>query len=180
MHGIEDKIKQNLNSFNAEEPENGHLERFSDKLDRFHSGGRESWYERHNLFIKIAAVALVFITISTLFYTGSFSWVRSLLTEQIVAAELPPEVQEVMQYYNVITEKKVEQIDDLAVSYDEATRIKAMAMNELKALDDARVELEKEYTKQPGNERIMNALLQNQQRRSEILDKILKTLNQVN
>ncbi len=180
MHGIEDKIRKNLNSFNAEEPEEGHLERFSQRLDQFHSEQHESWFERHNLFIKIAAAAVVFITISTLIYTGSFSWIKSLVSEQIVAAELPAEVKEVMHYYNVITDKKVDQIDNLAVSDKEAKRVKAMALKELQALEQARIELEKEYAKQPGNERIMNALLKNQQRKSEILDKILNTLNQVN
>jgi len=85
-----------------------------------------------------------------------------------------------MQYYNVITTEKVAKIDDLAVSDNEARRIKAMALKELQDLETARVELQKEYAKQPGNERIMNAMIKNQQRKSEILDKILKTLNQVN
>ena len=85
-----------------------------------------------------------------------------------------------MQYYNVITDQKVEKIEELAVSEDEAQRVKALAMKELKSLEDARVELEKEYTKQPGNERIMNALLKNQQRKAEILDKIINVMNQVN
>ena len=180
MHGIEDKIKQNLNAFNAEEPAEGHLQRFNEKLDQYHAATQESWFERHNLFLKIAAATLIFLTVGTLILTDSFSWIRSLVSEQIVAAELPEEVKEVMQYYNVISDQKVEEIEELAVSEDEAQRVKALAMKELKSLEDARVELEKEYTKQPGNERIMNALLKNQQRKAEILDKIINVMNQVN
>ncbi|MEZ5195015.1 MAG: hypothetical protein R2764_01035 [Bacteroidales bacterium] len=102
------------------------------------------------------------------------------MTDQIVAAELPAEIVEVMQYYNVITDKKVSQIDDLAISDEEADRVKQMAYAELKTLEDAKVDLEQEYMRNPNNERIMNALLLNQKKRSEILDKIIKSLNQIN
>jgi hypothetical protein len=73
----------------------------------------------------------------------------------------------------------VEEIDELAVSQDEAQRVKQMALLELKALDEFRAELEKEYAKQPDNKRILNALLQNQQQREKILDRILLSMNQV-
>lgn len=180
MQGIEDKIRKNLRSFNDEEPEDGHLDRFGDRLNQFHAELNENWFERHDLFIKIAAAALIFITIGTILYTDAFSRLKSRLSEQIVAAELPVEVKEVMQYYKVITDQKVDQIDELATSDNEAKRVKALAMKELSELEAERNELETEYARQPGNEQIMNALLRNQQRKSEILDKILKTLNQVN
>lgn len=179
MHELEDKIKQNLNAFNAEEPADGHLERFNEKLDHFHAS-EENWYERNNLFLKIAASTVIFITVATLILTDSFSWIKPLLSEQIVAAELPAEVKEVMQYYNVITDEKVEQIDELAVSDGEAQRVKDLAIKELQSLEEARKDLEQEYAKQPGNQRIMNALLKNQQRKAELLDKIINTMNQVN
>ena len=180
MSGIEDKIRKNIHLLNAEEPLTGHRERFSDRLDQFHAEQHERWYERYDLSLRIAAAVIIFAVIGTLLYSGAFSRLKSIVSEQIVAAEIPTEVREVMQYYNVITEQKVEEIDKLAVSEDEAQRVKAMAMKELKELEQDRIALEKEYAKQPGNERIMNAMLNNQQRKSEILDKILNTLNQVN
>jgi len=68
----------------------------------------------------------------------------------------------------------------LANNEDEAERIKEMAKIELKELEDERKNLEQEYIRQPNNERILNALLLNQQKREKILDRILNTLNQVN
>lgn len=180
MKHLEDKIRNNRNAFNTEAPSPDHLEKFRSKLDTDLSMQPVSWIERFGFSLRVAAVIVLFITAGTFFYTGSFSWVRNLLTEKIVAAELPEEVKEVMQYYNVITDKKVSQIDDLAVSEDEAKRIKEMAMFELKELESSRIELEQEYARNPNSERIMNALLMNQQRRAKILDKIINTLNQVN
>ncbi len=180
MQGIEDKIKQNRDAFNSAEPNLDHFNRFEEKLDAFHTSQNESWFERHGMILRIAATALIFIALGTFFYTGLFDRVKDQISEQIIAAELPAEIQEVMQYYNVITNKKVGQIEDLAISKDEATRVKEMAMLELKALEEHHQELEKEYAMNPNNERITNALLENQQKRSEILDKIINTLSQVN
>lgn len=178
--GIEEKIKQNLEAFNSSEPGGEHLRKFEAKLDKLHAENEDSWFERYGMFIRIAATVFIFIAAGSFFYSGLFDNLKNSISERIVAAELPLEVQEVMQYYNVITNKKVEQIDDLAVSQDEAGRVKEMAMMELKALEEYRKELEKEYALNPNNERIMNALLLNQQKKSEILDKIINTLSQVN
>ena len=179
MKSIENTVNKNREAFNDADPSPDHLNNFKDKLDAFHEQKSESWIRRNGEMLRIAAVIVLFITVGTVYLTGGFSFVRDAISEQIVAAELPLEIQEVMQYYNVISDKKLDQIDELAVSEDEAKRIKEMAILELTQLEDARLELEKEYQKSPENERIMNALLMNQQKRSELLDKILNTLNQV-
>jgi hypothetical protein len=180
MKGIENKIKKNRDAFNSEEPAPDHLKRFGEKLDALHAEEAESWFERHGMAMRIAAAALIFIAIGSFFYSDMYNRVRDSISDRIVAAELPAELKEVMQYYNVITDQKVNQIDELAISDDEASRVKEMALRELQALEDNRAELEKEYALNPNNERIMNALLLNQQKRSEILDKIINTLSQVN
>jgi hypothetical protein len=180
MNGIENKIKKNREAFNEVDPSRGHLDKFRDKLENYHTTKSISWISRHSEIIRIAAAVVIFIGVGTIYFTGGFSFIRNSITEKIVAAELPIEIQEVMQYYNVISNKKVDQINDLAVSEDEAKRVKEMALFELKALEDEHLELEKEYTKNPSSEQIMNALLLNQQKKSGILDKILSVLNQVN
>lgn len=180
MKSIENTIKKNREAFNDAEPSPDHFNKFRDKLDNLNSEKNESWFSRYSELLRIAAVFVLFITVGTVYFSGGFSVVRDIVSEQIVAAELPVEIQEVMQYYNVISDKKMNQIDELAVSEDEASRIKEMAVVELTELENSRKELEKEYQKNPHSERIMNALLLNQQKRSEILDIIINTLNQVN
>jgi serine phosphatase RsbU (regulator of sigma subunit) len=180
MKRIEDIIKQNREAFNTEEPGTGHFDKFQKKLQESQEGWSESWFERYNIVLKIAAAVLIFAAITTIIYTDSFTYLKRTFTNEIVAAELPAEVVEVMQYYNVIADKKINQIDDLAVSEAEANRVKEMALKELQMLEDDRNELKAEYTLNPNNERIVNALLLNQQKRAEILDKIINTLNQIN
>ncbi len=180
MRGIEETIRKKRAEFDDKEPSSGHFNVFEKKLNKYPLGRRENWFERNDLTWKIAAGFLLFITIGTLYYTGSFSNLQSILTDRIVAAELPPEVVEVMQYYNVIADKKVDEIDKLAVTRDEATKVKNMAMKELLALENNKKTLEKEYEQNPNNERILNALMLNQKKKSEIMDKIINTLNHVN
>ncbi|MCD4682923.1 MAG: hypothetical protein K8R86_06545 [Bacteroidales bacterium] len=180
MQRIEDIIKKNQEAFNDNEPGADHFEKFQKKLEDDQSGRGESWLERYNIILKIAAAIVIFAAISTFLYTDSFSYLKNSFTNKIVAAELPAEIVEVMQYYNVITDKKVSQIDELAVSEDEADKVKEMAMNELQTLEENRTELEKEYAQNPSNERIISALLLNQRKRAEILDRIINTLNQIN
>lgn len=180
MKGLENSIKKNREAFDSEEPGTDHFRKFEARLDALHVRQKESWFGRYGMFLRIAATAAIFLAIGSFFYTGLFDTVKESISDQIVAAELPLELQEVMQYYNVITDKKVQQIDDLAVSQDEAARIKEMAFIELYALEEERVDLENEYALHPNSERVMNAMLQNQQKKAEILDKIINTLSQVN
>ncbi len=180
MQRIEDIIKKNKEAFNSSEPSPDHFENFQKKLEEGQISMDESWFERYNIVIKIAAAILIFVAVGTLLYTDTFSYLKNTFTNEIVAAELPAEIVEVMAYYNVIADKKIGQIDDLAVSEDEAGRIKEMALKELQMLEEDRSELESEYTLNPNSERILNALLLNQQKRSEILDRIISTLNQIN
>jgi hypothetical protein len=180
MKDIEQFIRKNLDVFSQDEPGPGHFDRFGKKLDQFHKKENENWFERHDLTLRFAAAILIFLVIGGLLFTGTFSNFRNIFSEKIMAADLPTELKEVMHYYNVITDTRVNQIEELAVSEEEAERVKEMAMVELKELENNHKNLEKEFQKNPGNERIMHALVLNQQKKSEILDKIINVMNQLN
>jgi hypothetical protein len=180
MKNIEDIIANNRESFDDNDPDSGHVERFRAKLEAAPPGAKESWFQRYNIILKIAASVVIFVGISILIFTNRFAEFRNTVTTKIFSTKLPQELVEVVQYYNVITNRKMSQIDQLAVSDDEARRVKEMAETELKNLEEDKAELEKEYTMNPDNERIMNALQLNQRKRAEILDKILNTMKQIN
>lgn len=179
MKRLEEIIKNNKDAFSDGEPPEGHFDRFSKKLEAEHHRN-EKWFERYAISLRIAAALILFVGLYSLIYTEKIPGIKSLFTSRLASAELPVEFLEVMQYYNILSDKKVEQIDGLASSTDEAARIKEKVMNELEALDNAKLELEDEYAQNPNNERILNALMLNQQKRAAILDKIINTLNQTN
>lgn len=180
MKSIEEIIRKNPEAFNDSEPDDGHVERFRAKLEAAPPGSTEGWFQRYNIVLKIAASLVIFIAVGTFIFTESFLDLRNTVTAKIFSTKLPQELVEVVQYYNAITNKKISQIDQLAVSDDEAKRVKDMAQTELLTLDESKTELEKEYAMNPDNERILNALRLNQRKRAEILDKILNTMKQIN
>jgi len=180
MQGIEEIIRKNKEAFNKSEPSPDHFDTFREKLTHYHNINPESWYDRFNIFLKIAAAIFIFVAITSLYYTNSFNFIRNVISDKIASVDLPTEVQDVIQYYNIITDKSFEKIDQLAVSNDEAQKIKEKAIVELKELEDNRSEMEQEYALNPNNERIVNALILNQRQRAIIMEKIINTLNQIN
>ena len=176
MRNIEEHIQKNLKSFSNEMPREGHDERFLQKLNSVELAKPEGWFTRNNVTLRIAAAIILFAAVGSLYYTTGFSGLNKLLTHQIVESNLPPEVQEVVRYYAAITIKKIAQIDDLAVSENQAVKIKAMANEELNSLEKDREDLEAEYSRNPENERVTDALLVNRKKQSEVLDRILSML----
>jgi hypothetical protein len=180
MKKIEDIIRNNLASFDKSEPSSEHFDNFQRKLSGMHSEQREGWFSRHSLSLRIAASILIFVTFGILYYSNSFDFVRNTISDQIAQADLPIEVKEVMEYYNVITDNQLDQIDQLAVSNDEAERVREKAKTELANLEEYNTMLKQEYAANPNNEKITNALIQNQQKKAELMDVIINTLSTIN
>lgn len=180
MKKIEDIIRKNLDSFNESEPSSEHFDNFQQKLSGMHSDQKEGWFSRHSLTLRIAASILIFVTFGVLYYSNSLDFVGNALSDQIAQADLPLEVMEVMEYYNVITDNQLEQIDQLVVNTDEAVRVKEKAKMELANLEEYNEVLKQEYATNPNNEKITNALIQNQQKRTELMDVIINTLSTIN
>lgn len=180
MKKIEDIIQNNKDFFNENEPSPVHFDNFQQKLSGIHEEKKEGWFSRNSMALKIAASILLFVTFGTLYYTNSFDFISKTVSSQIANADLPSEILEVMHYYNVITDQQLDRIDQLAVNTNEATRVKEMAKRELENLEEHKVVLEKEYAVNPNNEKVTNALIQNQQKRAELMDIIINTLSTVN
>ena len=94
----------------------------------------------------------------------------------VSASALPIELQEVKLFYNDLSEKKLEQVNQCAMDQPEADMIMSMALLELENLDSNSVLLESELKEKGENERVKNALIRNYKTKSELLDNILKRL----
>lgn len=173
MAKLEENIKQHRKLFDTAEPEAGHTERFAEKLKGNNAKVNEAWWSRYGFELRIAAGILIFLSVAVLYYTHSFDFVKNMVSNQLAAAELPAEVREVLQYYNVVVENKVDELDDLPVSDSEAQRIRELAEEELAALEEQSKELKKEYALNSNDERVKAALIMNEQKKAEILDKII-------
>ena len=180
MSKIEDIIQKNKDKFDEYELGIKHFEDFQKKLSKFNTHQNKYKFLNTKLVLKIAAVIIIMVSLSVVYFNSSINDIKNFFSEKLASTELPVELQEVMKYYNILTDKKVNEIDQLAVSDDEAQKIKEMVMIELKELDDNITELAKEYSLNSNNDRIIAALINNQRMQVEVLNKILHQLNQTN
>ena len=175
MKNLDEIIKKNREALNTGEPSAKHFDNFQEKLSKYHQE-RESWISRYGLALRIAAGVLIFVTIGILYYSDPVEVLKQTISQQVRNSGIPQEIQEAMQYYNVITDKRLGQINQYAVSTDEAGKIREMALKELKVLDENKSDLENDLAENPSNERIMNALVLNRKKQAEILNRIINTL----
>lgn len=178
MSFLEKKIKENKDFFDDRQIPEGHKARFSDKLDRLsHKKVRK---DRWPAVFRIAAV--IAILVSGFFVLRNFSYdnVSGAVLNQVTEISFGTEIENVFAYYDAISEKKIEKIDQLAPNNEEAGRIKKFAEKQLRELDANLAEIEKEYTKYPDNKRLKAAMVNNKRKKAEIMDNILKQLDEAN
>ena len=175
MKNLDEIIRKNREALSVEEPSSGHFDEFQKKLARYQQV-RESWFSRNGLVLRIAAGVLIFFTIGILYYSNPLEKLKQTFSQQVADSGLPIELQEAMQYYNIITDKRLGQITQYASSEDEAGKVKEMALKELENLDKDKAELEGYLAENPSNERIQNALVINSKKQAEILNRILNSL----
>lgn len=173
MSLLEEKIKKNKDFLDGAEPGEGHLERFQLKLASLHreeapvkqSPGRPQ-------FIRVAAVIAVLATLSIVAYLISPAWKNNNLQ----ANELPQEILEAKFYYNNLTSEKLAQIENCALSPEDAMQIKDMAVKELDQLDANSTQLENTLLQNKDNPKVKNALLNNYRTKSKLVDDIINRL----
>lgn len=189
MSFLEKKIKDNAGFFDNRQPPEGHRQRFLEKL-----GNTEKVEEKSDRYInlfKIAAVAVIFILISTVFFTGNN--IMNNLTHrgseallQVIKIEFSEELVNVFAYYDSQAEPRIDQIADLAPNEEQAALIREMAKDKMQNIDADMAAIEKEYMTNPGNKKLEAALINLKRQKAEIMETILNqltisaTMNQTN
>jgi hypothetical protein len=176
MARIENKIRENREFFDVNEPSQDHFERFSRKLAAFNRPSRSLW--NRGMLFKAVAAFIVLLLVS--FLVTQFYSVRKESAYAANAEQLPAEVMEAENYYNRLNDEKFAKIDQLADSPEEASRIKDMAKNQMEDITASNTELQKEYSGGVRNQRVLDALVNNYRIMANLLDRIIDELNQEN
>lgn len=167
---LEEKIRKNRDSLDAAEPSPGHLERFESKLasrSGAKSPDRKLWIGRT---WKVAAVILILAGLSVTLYLAN----PGRYTNNLSATPLPPEIQEVKMFYEAEAQKKLEQVQQCAVSPDQADLIRQIARQELMDLDSNSVALENQLRSDQDNKRLKDALILNYKTKADLIEDIIK------
>ena len=183
---IEKIILDNLDELNDNEPQEGHFERFEQKLKRQNKKKIISL----NLVLKVAAVVVfallaanqAFIYFSSENQTSIFTALNKSekeKTKEVTLASVSPEYEEVEFYYSNAINVGLNQWDKMVeagmISEDE----QKMMDNELSEFENVFDKLQNDLQTSPNDERVINAMLEYYQTKLSVINMIVNKLEEV-
>ncbi len=172
MKNIEDIIRSNRDFFD-EEPSEGHLERFSRKLEMRFSSHLVVKRSIVPYLLKAAVVTLL-ITLSSL-----WTWDHFLRPgrNRMTLGQVSPQYKEVENYYV----HQVNLVENEIVNIDLKNNPvqKDLLMKEMKSMDSVYVQLQKELKANPTDERIINAMIEHYQTKLDVMTYIVNQLKAI-
>ncbi len=174
---LEQLIRDNRDAFDAPEPDPGHFDRFETRLhaaelERVKRGNRSG-------MLKVAALILLLISASVFIFDFATREIRQRMMATAGADEFPLEMHEAMFYYNARIEQQLGKLNKMAANQTEAANIKKGALEEIDKLDHCTGELKAELMKDPGNEKIQDAILLNQRMKDAVVTNIVSQISQI-
>jgi hypothetical protein len=172
MKNIEDYIRNNKDFFEDQEPSEGHMERFSRKLEV----RCQSRVIKRSIvpYLLKAAVVTLLVTLSSLWTWDHFLNPNS---KRMTLGQVSPQYKEVESYYVHQVNLMESEIGDINLSNNPAQ--KEMLMNELKSMDSTYVSLQKELKANPNDERIISAMIEHYQTKLDVMTFIVNQLKTI-
>ena len=172
MKNIEDIIRNNRDLFGDREPSEGHLERFSIKLE-IRSQSRAN---RRSIvpYLLRAAVVTLLVTLSSLWTWDHFIRPGS---SRMTLGQVSPQYKEVENYY--LHQVNMMEGEIVNVDMKNNPEQKELLIKEMKGMDSVYVSLQKELKANPNDERIINAMIEHYQTKLEIMTYIVNQLKTI-
>jgi hypothetical protein len=167
-----DKIFNDQREAFDEEPSDGHLQRFETKLNQFHSKGKptfSSWP-----FLKIASV-LVILLLSVNLLVYLLPNKKEKKAQRFASTEM----NETVNFYNTRINSGLSQLQIMAGQGIGSEQELVQLNKELDEMDHLYQDLQKEYTKNPNDERVINAMIEYYQTKLNIINTIKTDLEYI-
>jgi len=171
MDKLEQFFRDNQNSFNQEEPPDEHFERFLQKLEKDRKKRTKFGI---SFFLKAAAV-VIFVVLSGVAGYQLHNYQTSQYSFGL--GDVSPEYQEVEFYYTNNISSQIELIRKMEVK--KTGEEEGIFNEELEQMDQLYQQLKEELKANPGDERVIEAMIEYYQVKSNILNKIIEQLHQV-
>lgn len=172
MKNIDEIIRNNRDLFEDQEPMEGHLERFSWKLEkRLHSGSAKRSIVP---YLLRAAVVTVLVTLSSL-----WAWDHFIRADKgrMTLGDVSPQYKEVENYY--VHQVNLIEGELFNVDLKNHPGQKEMLQKEMKSMDSVYVQLQKELKANPNDERIINAMIEHYQTKLDVMTYIISQLKAI-
>ena len=176
---IEELILNNLKDLNDNEPIDGHFERFQAKLNKQNKTRKITF----GLLLKVAA-AIVFVLLAVnqakiYFAPGKQIENSAVNNKEFSLASVSPEYKEVEFYYTNAINMGMDQWNSLkSDGYISETEQETMN-TELAEFETRFKTLQTDLAANPGDERVINAMLEYYQAKLEIINMIVNKLQEV-
>jgi hypothetical protein len=172
---FEKRIRENTGYFDGSQPDDGHLGRFIAKLDNTTKKERKSHFIL--MLSKVAAVFLLLLAVSFVAYNLFVSKDMAASNSEITNIQLPEELNEVLAYYDATSVTLLDSITQYAADTVEGKRIKNMVQEQFAALDANSAAIEKEYQKNPENQALSAALINNKRKKAEVVEQVVRQMD---
>ncbi len=172
MKTIDELIRTNRDFFDDGEPSEGHMERFSRKLE---SRFRPARPTRSIVpYLLKAAVVTLLITLSSL-----WTWEHFIRPDRdrMSLSDVSPQYKEVESYYIYQVNLMENEIGTLEIT--DSPEQKDLLMKEIRSMDSVYVHLQQELKANPGDERIINAMIEHYQTKIEVMGFIVNQLQTI-
>jgi len=170
MDELDKIIIENRSDF-EEEPQNGHLERFAERLNMSESKQKGI---QITPFLKVAAV-LVIILLSANLYVH----LRNTKSEIKETVATRTDLREASFYYTNSINSGIRDLEKMASEGIGSRRELVQIKHELSEMDSMFVNLQAEYKANPNDERIINAMIEYYQTKLDIVNTIKTDLENV-
>jgi hypothetical protein len=170
-----DKLDKLLNDHHEafdEEPLEGHLQRFEGKLDHYHS--RRRLKDKTWPFLKIASLVIIVLLSANL--------VIHLIpakSENKIQTAANNEMDETARFYTIRINSGFSQLKQLADQGIGSEQELVQVKKEMDEMDQLHQDLQKEYSKNPNDERVINAMIDYYQTKLNIINTIKSDLENV-
>jgi hypothetical protein len=165
MKPIDDFFRENRELFEADDPPEGHFNRFSAKLEASASHGKARTL---SMILKIAAVVIFGLFLSAFLYYKGFSLFHSALKEDSC---LNTELCEAEDFYSKQAETYYRRIEKMPFTNDPQTHKEIL--KELREMDAQVAGMKEDLKQNPNDERIIYTIINYYQEKIDLMDMIL-------
>lgn len=168
MKEIEKMIRENRDIFEDQEPSSGHFERFRVKLAA--QNRKRKTIRLVYRISRVAAVGLLAIMSSLWIYNELLAPEEQFMN----LGDVNQEYREVEFFFTSQIDAKYEELKSIDLRNDET--FKETMLEEIKEMDSVYGRLSKEMAENPGDERIIEAMIRHYQTKLEVISEILTRL----
>ncbi len=169
MKSLNDYIRSNPEFFNNEEPREGHFDRFDQKLE--FEGKKNQLY----LILRIAAVIALGFFISYVAIQERHLFTRGM--DAFFVAYENKDLAEAEHFYQVQMKRYYNELEKLPFRSD--AEQKEQILNELSNMDKEVLDMKRDLRHNPGNEHIMNAIINYYQIKLEMMDMVISRTQRI-